>query len=51
MANNPLFKAVAAVALARFDVVMDWLGLSGGKNLGSEYLPLNPKRDVTRLAR
>ena len=45
MSNNPLFKTVAAAALARFDVVMDWLGLAGGKNSGSEYLPLNPKRD------
>ena len=45
MANNPLFKIVASAALARFDVVMDWLGLAGGKNSGQEYLPLNPKRD------
>lgn len=45
MADNDLFKKVAAAALARFDEVMDWLGLSGGKNTGREYLPLNPKRD------
>jgi len=45
MANNSLFKPVAAAALARFDTVMDWLGLAGGKDSGREYLPLNPKRD------
>ena len=45
MTNSPLFKTVAAAALARFDVVMDWLGLAGGKNSGREYLPINPKRD------
>ena len=45
MATSPLFTTVAAAALARFDIVMDWLGLSGGKNAGREYLPLNPKRD------
>ena len=45
MPTSQLFKAVAAAALARFDSVMDSLGLSGGKNAGREYLPLNPKRD------
>lgn len=45
MADNDMFKPVAAAALARFDTVMDWLGLAGGKNSGREYLPLNPKRD------
>ena len=35
---------VAVAALARFDEVADWLGLSGGKNQGREYLPLNPRR-------
>ncbi len=45
MLANQLFKAVGAAALARFDTVMDWLGLAGGKNAGREYLPLNPKRD------
>ena len=45
MPTSQIFKAVASAALARFDVVMDWLGLSGGKNAGREYLPLNPKRD------
>jgi putative DNA primase/helicase len=43
--NNEWFKPLAAAALARFDAVMDTLGLSGGKNSGREYLPLNPKRD------
>ena len=37
-------KQVAFAALARFDDVMLWLGLTGGKNRGREYLPLNPKR-------
>ena len=45
MSNSSLFKPVAAAALARFDVVMGWLGLAGGKDSGREYLPLNPKRD------
>jgi hypothetical protein len=45
MPISPIFKAVAAAALGRFDTVMDVLGLAGGKNSGREYLPLNPKRD------
>ena len=45
MSTSQLFKAVGAAALARFDIVMDWLGLAGGRNAGREYLPLNPKRD------
>ncbi|SBT08101.1 conserved hypothetical protein [Candidatus Accumulibacter aalborgensis] len=45
MAGNDRFKPVAAAALARFDAVMDILGLAGGKNAGREYLPLNPRRD------
>lgn len=44
-AVNDWFKPVAATALACFDGVMETLGLSGGKNSGREYLPLNPKRD------
>ncbi|MBK8114890.1 MAG: DUF927 domain-containing protein [Candidatus Accumulibacter sp.] len=43
--NNEWFKPLAAAALARFDAVMDTLGLSGGKHSGREYLPLNPKRN------
>jgi uncharacterized protein (DUF927 family) len=46
--NFDWFKPVAAAALARFDAVMDILGLTGGKNSGREYLPLNPKRDDHR---
>lgn len=42
--SAPYIKQVAAAALVRFDEVMNWLGLSGGKNQGKEYLPLNPKR-------
>jgi len=48
MSTSQLFKSVAAAALGRFDAVMDSLGLSGGKNAGREYLPLNPKRDDHR---
>ena len=43
MADNFIQK-VAAVALADFDGAMSFLGLSGGKNQGREYLPLNPRR-------
>ena len=43
MADNFIGK-VAAVALADFDGAMALLGLSGGKNQGREYLPLNPLR-------
>lgn len=39
---------VAATALSRFDFVVDWLGLSGGKNQGREYLPINPTRTDTK---
>lgn len=35
---------VSAASLARFDEVMGWLGLEGGKRQGREYLPLNPNR-------
>ena len=43
--NATYIKQVAAAALMRFDEVMSWLGLSGGKNQGKEYLPINPKRN------
>ncbi len=35
---------ISAAALARFDEVVDWLGLEDGKRQGREYLPLNPNR-------
>lgn len=44
MADNQWIKQVAATALARFDEVMQILGLAGGKRQGKEYLPLNPNR-------
>ncbi len=47
MADNFIQK-VAAVALADFDGSMSFLGLSGGKNQGREYLPLNPRRSDTK---
>ncbi len=37
-------QRMAAAALSDFDGAMALLGLSGGKNQGREYLPLNPKR-------
>ena len=43
MANDFIGK-VAAAALADFDGVASFLGLSGGKNQGREYQPLNPLR-------
>ena len=47
MADNFIQKAAAA-ALADFDGAMSFLGLSGGKNQGREYLPLNPRRSDTK---
>ncbi|GEM_PF-5869452 len=43
MTTDFIGKAAAA-ALADFDGCTDWLGLSGGKNQGREYLPKNPTR-------
>lgn len=43
MANESI-RTVAAAALSRFDAVVDWLGIGGGKNQGNIYLPLNPTR-------
>lgn len=37
-------KRVAATALSSFDFVMSELGLTGGKQAGREFLPLNPRR-------
>ena len=47
MANNWISK-VAAAALADFDGAMSFLGMSGGKNQGREYLPINPTRNDTK---
>ena len=47
MADNWIFK-VAAAALADFDGAMSFLGMSGGKNQGREYLPINPTRNDTK---
>lgn len=44
MANGDYFGRVNDVALDRFDGVMAWLGIEGGKHSGPEYLPLNPRR-------
>jgi uncharacterized protein (DUF927 family) len=43
--NETSFRNTAQAALGRFDAVMAHIGLSGGKNSGNEYLPLNPRRD------
>lgn len=37
-------RTVAAAALFRFDTVVGWLGIGGGKMQGPEYLALNPLR-------
>ena len=47
MADNWISK-VAAAALADFDGAMSLLGMSGGKNQGREYLPINPTRNDTK---
>lgn len=44
MTNSAWIKQCAAVALDRFDDVITWLGLGGGKRQGKEYLALNPTR-------
>jgi putative DNA primase/helicase len=46
--NGPIqFELVAAESVANFNSVMNWLGLTGGKNQGREYMPLNPRRADT----
>lgn len=47
MASDFIGK-VAAAALADFDGAMSFLGMSGGKNQGREYLPINPTRNDTK---
>ena len=42
--SAPYIKQVAAAALGSFDAAMVCLGLTGGKNQGHEYQPLNPMR-------
>lgn len=44
MSNGEFFRRANDAALDRFDSVMAWLGLEGGKRSGPEYLPLNPRR-------
>lgn len=44
MSDSQYFHRVSEDALIRFDSVMAWLGLEGGKHSGPEYLPLNPRR-------
>ncbi len=46
--TSALIGRVAVAALARFDAVVDWLGVGNGKNQGREYLPLNPLRSDTK---
>jgi len=41
-------RTVAAAALSRFDAVIGWLGIGGGKLQGREYLPINPTRADTK---
>ncbi len=49
MAGNDTIRTIAAAALARFDSVVDWLGIGGGKMQGPEYLALNPLRSDAKL--
>lgn len=46
--SDAFFRTVADQALAKFDEVMNQLGLSGGKRSGAEYLPINPTRSDQR---
>ncbi len=46
--QNETIRTIAAVALARFDSVVDWLGIGGGKLQGPEYLALNPLRSDSK---
>lgn len=46
--TGELIRTIAAAALARFDAVVDWLGIGGGKMQGPEYLTLNPNRTDTK---
>ena len=48
MAESFISQVVAA-ALARFDEVMGYCGMSGGKDQAREYLALNPKRSDGKL--
>lgn len=45
--STAFIRTVAAAALSRFDQVVDWLGIGGGKHQGREYLTLNPTRADT----
>lgn len=42
--SNDAIRSIAAAALARFDSVVDWLCIGGGRMQGPEYLSLNPLR-------
>ena len=44
MSNGEFFRRVNDAALDRFESVIAWLGLEGGKRSGPEYLALNPRR-------
>lgn len=48
MAESFITQVVAA-ALARFDEVMGYCGMAGGKDQAREYLALNPKRSDSKL--
>lgn len=49
MGTNDYFPRINEAALDRFDSVMVWLGLEGGKNEGQEYVVLNPRRNDHKL--
>lgn len=48
MAESFITQVVAA-ALARFDEVMGYCGMAGGKDQAREYLALNPKRSDSKV--
>jgi putative DNA primase/helicase len=46
---EPFITQVVATALSRFDEVMSYCGMAGGKDQVREYLALNPKRSDSKL--
>jgi uncharacterized protein (DUF927 family) len=47
--SESFISQVAAAAIVRFDDVMDYCVMSGGKDQAREYLALNPKRSDAKL--
>lgn len=49
MRTEQFIHKVASAALGSFDSVMEYCGMSNGKDQGREYLSLNPKRSDSKL--